>query len=464
MKKSVKILLFIAIISIAIFLAGCGKKECETSPDCTKAGYTSNCIDNKCIRTPIPGACGNGKCDQAENECSCASDCGVCSGSVPGSTLLQKTCTEDDVCTITVPTANIKPVSITNTINSQGNTFKITTTYNQPFNFKRDSFTTKVILDSVANFISNIRVTNYELSGVNKDKQNVVLVTKDISKPLAKGSTVEDDLHLGITTGDIEGILNTPILKINYEYTLTQGSSSQLKTAQIVNPLKGVTISWVLPPIDYDCPKDCNDNNDGTTDTCGKDTNFFCEHSPIPGACGNFECDGNENKCTCAKDCGQCSGSAGQYMDLSCKTDVCISTVRGSINVVPTSIFDDRNLNVFHLNNKFTYNKPFNVKDDRIKAEFTLYNTQATTSNINIDSIRVLDGTKELGFLPVSRQLTAVGQSFFVEVPITSVEAPESNHFTTLSVAYSYDQSGTPKKGTFTKPLEKITYITPGTV
>ncbi len=464
MKKSVKVVFFISLIALLLFLAGCGKSECETSSDCTKAGYTSNCIDNECIRTPIPGACGNGKCDSAENECACPNDCGVCAGSVPGSTLLQKTCNADDVCTIDVPLSNVKPTSITNTVVHQGNTFKVTTTFNQPFNFKKDTFTTKIILDAIGNYISNIRITGYELSGVNKDKQTVTLADASTSKPLAKGSSSEDNIRLSLTTGDLEGILTTPILKVDYEYTLTQGSTSSLKTAQFTNQLRGVTMTWVLPPIDYACPKSCDDNNAGTTDTCGQETNFFCEHTPLAGACGNFQCDNNENKCTCSMDCGPCSGSAGQYMDLGCKEDVCISTVRSSASITPVSIFDDRNLNVFHLNNRFTYNKPLNTKTDRIKAEFTLYNIQPTTNNVNIESIRVLDGTKELGFLTVNRQLLSVGQSFFVDVPVVFVEAPEATHFTTLSVSYSYDQSGTLKKGTFTKPLEKITYITPGTV
>ncbi len=41
---------------------------------------------------------------------------------------------------------------------------------------------------------------------------------------------------------------------------------------------------------------------------------------------------------------------------------------------------------------------------------------------------------------------------------------PEDQHLVTVSVAYSYDQNSVNHKGTFTKPLEKITFITPGVI
>lgn len=460
MKKTTLLLL----VALTLLLVACGKKECVTSADCTKAGFTSSCVENACVRTPIPGACGNGQCESAENECTCAADCGACSGTVPGSTLLQKTCNSDEVCTIDVPQTSVKPVTITNTIVSQGNTFKVTTTFNQPFNFKKDAFSTKLILDSIANFVSNIRVTGYEVSGLDKNKQNVVLVDKTVDKPLGKGLGVSDELHLMLNTGDLEGTVINPVLKVDYEYLLTQGSTSQLKTAQIVNPLKGVSVSWVLPPVDYDCPKDCDDDNLGTADSCGPETQFFCEHTPIAGVCGNFQCDSTENRCTCAADCGACSGSAGQYLDMACQGNTCFGSLKSGVQIVPVSLFDDRNIGAFHLNNRYSYNKPFDTVNDRIKAEFTLYDIQATTSNVMIESVRVLDGTKELGYIGVNTPLSSVGQTITVQVPITSVAKPEASQFATLSVAFSYEQNGQVRKGTFTKPLEKITFITPGSV
>ncbi|HSU73033.1 MAG TPA: hypothetical protein VLJ21_04245 [Candidatus Binatia bacterium] len=468
MKKQVQVLLLISILALLLMLAGCSS-ECKVNADCKKTGHTGACVDKKCVYTPIPGACGNGKCDtDTENECTCEADCGSCSGTVPGSTLLQKTCNKDNTqCLVDVPSSRVKPVSITNSILSQGNTFKVTTTFNQPFNFKKDAFTTKILLDNVANFVSNIRIIGYEVSGTNKDRQNVVLVDKDVNKPIpVKGTSVQDDLHLDLTTGDTEGSVANPQLKVDYEYTLTQGTTSQLKTAQIINPLRGITLQWVKPTTSYGCPSatECDDSNPGTADSCSVETNFFCEHAPIPGACGNFQCDGNENKCTCASDCGPCSGSAGQYMDLSCNTQICVSTIRQGTAPVPKSLFDDRSIGPFHLQNRFSYSIPFDATKDRIKAEFTLYDMLAGVSGVKIESIRALDGTTELGFITVNRGLDAVGQSITVEIPITSVEKPESQHFTSLTVAYAYDQNGATHRASFTKGLEKITYITPGPV
>lgn len=460
MKKGVKVVLFVGLLAFAIILAGCAKKECAKAADCDKQGYTSSCVDNKCVRTPIPGACGNGQCETTENECICAADCGTCAGAVPGSTLLQKTCINDDtVCSIAVPQANVKPVSVTNPINSLGNQFKVTVTYNQPFNFKRDPFTVRTTLDTIATGASDVRIIGYELSAL-KNKQNVILIDSDANKPFSgKGAAVSDDLHLDLVTADLEGSVTDPQLKIDYEYTI----SSQRKTGQLLSPYRGTTFLWVKPNVDYGCP-DCDDGNAGTEDTCGPETQFFCEHTPIAGACGNFQCDGNENKCTCAADCGPCSGSAGQYMDLGCQSQACVAQVRSGIQVTPVSLFDDRNLNIFHLNNRYTYNKPFNTVTERLRAEFTLYEVQAGISKVRIETVRALDGSKELGFVVVNQELNAVGQTVTADVPITFVARPEAQHTVTLSVAYSYEQNAQVKKGTFTKSLEKITFITPGSI
>jgi hypothetical protein len=466
MKKGVHTVLLISLLAL-LFLAACSKSECDTSADCKKPGNTGTCVNDKCIYTPIPGACGNGQCDDNENECTCEADCGSCTGAVPGSLLLQKTCTQENTCVIDVPSSKIKPVSQTNTISSQGNTFKVTTTFNQPFNFKKDGFTTKILLDNVANFVSNIRITGYELSGINKDKQNVVLVDENVDKPIpVKGMTAQDELHLDLTSGDLEGTVTNPQLKVDYEYTLTSGTTSQLKTAQFINQLRGITFQWVKPVEDYACPSaaQCDDSNSGTADSCGAETNFFCEHTPIAGACGNFQCDGNENRCSCASDCGPCSGSAGQFMDLSCQNNACVSAIRPGISVTPKSIFDDRSLGAIHLQNKFSYNIPFDTTKDFLNAQFTLYDQQAGVSNVKIESIRALDGARELGFVAVNRDLSSVGQSFDVSVPITAVEKPESQHYVSLTVAYAYDLNGKTTRSSFTKGLEKVTFITPGTI
>jgi len=467
MKKGVKRVLFFSLFTLLVLLAACSKAECEASADCQRTGHTGRCVDEKCVFTPIPGTCGNTQCEEntGENKCTCATDCGSCSGAVPGSTLLQQTCSQENTCIVDVPIAKIKQQSITNTVNSQGNTFKITTTFNAPFNFKKDAFTATIILDNLANFVNNIRITGYELSAVDKNKQNVVLIDKDVNKPIyGKGGSVEDELHLDLTTSDLEGTVSNPVLKVDYEYTITQGTTSQLRTAQIINQLRGVTLQWVKPEEDYPCPPNCDDGNPGTADSCSAATNFFCEHSPIPGACGNFQCDGNENKCTCAMDCGPCSGSAGQYMDLGCQAQACVASVRGGLSVTPKSIFDDKNLGALHLQNRYSYNIPFDVSKDVIKAEFTLYNLQATTSNVKIEAVRALDGVTELGYLPVNQNLNSIGQTFSVNVPITSVAKPEAQHTVTLSVAYSYDQNGQNRKASFTRTLERITFITPGQV
>ena len=470
MKKSVKVVLLIAFIVLILLVAGCTRKECKKDTECKKTGFTSSCLDNSCVHIPIPGLCGNDVCEANadENECTCPSDCGVCAGAVPGSTLLQKTCiNENTECTVDVPSNKVNPVSITNTINSQGNIFKVTSTFNQPFNFKKDKFTSQVLLDNVGRFISNIRITGYELSGTNAQRQNIVLVDKAVSKPIPfVGGSAEDELILDVVTSDLEGIVTNPNLKIDYEYTLTSGASSQLRTAEIFNVLRGFTFQWVKPTVDYGCPSEaeCDDGNAGTTDSCGPETNFFCEHTPIAGACGNFQCDAGESKCSCPSDCGPCSGSAGQYMDLSCSGNNCVANARSGISVTPVSIFDDRNLGAIHLNNRFTYNKPFNAVQDSISAEINLFNKRDDVSAIMIDSVRALDGTKELGFVAVNKELTAIGQPIIVSVPITFVKKPEAEHFVALSITYSYSSAQGPIKATFSKSLEKITFYSPGTI
>ncbi|HKZ42942.1 MAG TPA: hypothetical protein VJ044_18430, partial [Candidatus Hodarchaeales archaeon] len=89
-----KIILIVFLTSLLI-LASCkkGPAECATDLDCKKAHFRGLCDDGKCIYTPIPGECGNLKCETGENPCNCASDCKPeCKGPVQDASFLEQAC------------------------------------------------------------------------------------------------------------------------------------------------------------------------------------------------------------------------------------------------------------------------------------------------------------------------------------------------------------------------------------
>ena len=448
-------------VILLLVLAACSSAECKKDLDCTAkplSAFTPSCTEGICQYNPLPNVCGNEKCDASENKCTCDTDCGACAGAVSGSQYLTQQCVKTE-CTQDVKQNLVKPAFASQEASSSGDKFKLDTAYSQPFNLKKDTMglTITLSLPSAQNFEHNI--LRLELTGQTKDRRTITLISKDVNKHLwTLGSTLEEELVLDFPTPELEGELSNLILKVYYEFTQKQSGKSTKRQSTFQATFKDKFI-FVKPNAQYPCPASCDDKNPGTRDTCSQQTDFFCKHEPIQGACGNFICDSAENKCSCASDCGPCQGSAGNFLDFTCKANTCAAVLKPGVVIEPNSLFDDRSLGPFQLNNNYKFNNPLNIKTDKINLDFKIYRKDPSIENIIIETVRLLEGQQQLAEINPNQQLSE--QPATIQVSIPSIAEPEEEHSIVLGIWYKYDQSGTTKQGNFQKPLGKITLVNP---
>ncbi|MBW2993892.1 hypothetical protein KY315_00555 [Candidatus Woesearchaeota archaeon] len=448
-----KFFFFLLLISI-IALQGCSKAECKTDADCLKPHFTSVCLDNKCVNTPIPNECGNGICETGETKCNCEIDCGMCAG-ISGPFKLS--CVGEE-CVETISESDVEQVVSLSDIYVDNDKFDLITAYNKPFNVLKDTFNIRMPVQTSNPKISDRRITKVALVG-KKNRESVPLASKDVYKQVWPGSEVEFDLILNFPTTESSGTFTDLELQVTYEYLL----GTIAKKPLMRKIYRGYTLDWIKPSKPYPCPESCDDGNPGTLDVCDESTNFRCEHRPIPNTCGNFICDAAENPCTCPEDCGPCEGDAGTHTTFVCVNNACVAQLKSGVTQESKSLFDDRNLNAFHLQNNYIYKNPLNVNTDKITLEFNLYNKKEDTSDIKITAIRLFDRTLEIASASPDLILSSVGESKSTQLTIPLQHVPESDPSLILKVWYEYTQNSEVKKGSYTKPLGKITLISPGT-
>ncbi len=444
-----------------LLLAACGKAECKKDPDCVRAHFTGKCVEKKCVYTPIPNECGNKKCEESnkEDKCNCPLDCGLCEGKVDGSQFLIQQCVQDK-CIEDVEESQVKPIFSSVDITNAGDKFKIDTVYKQPFNMKKDTFSITVMLSDQGPSNSDEHIINAELTATTKDKRTITLSRIDIDKYLwTEGSAIQEGLIIDFPTVELEGELTNVVLKVQYEYAITQSGKKTVKQAVLQNRYKEKFI-FVRPGASYPCPASCDDKNAGTKDTCGPQTSFFCSHEPIPNACGNFKCDGSENRCTCPTDCGVCPGSAGNFLDYACQTNKCITKLKAGVSVQSKPLFDDRSLGPVQLHNNYKFNSPFNIKEDSFNLDFKIYRIDPSVTGFTIETIRILEGAQQFVEVAVDQELGDTPTPVVVKIP--SIQQPEEEHSLNIGVWYKYMQDDKEKTGNFQKPLGKITLINPG--
>ncbi len=448
-------------IAVLLLLAACGKAECKKDVDCIRSHFTGKCEEKKCVYTPIPNECGNKKCETSnkEDKCSCPVDCGLCEGKVDGSQFLVQQCIQDK-CIEDVEESQVKPYFSTADVSISGDKFKIDTVYPQPFNMKKDTFSITVTLADQGTANSDEHLLNAELTATTKDKRTITLVRTDVDRYLwTEGSSIFEGLIIDFPATELEGELTNLVLKIQYEYAITQAGKKTVKQAILQNRYKEKFI-FVKPSASYPCPASCDDKNAGTKDTCGPQTNNFCKHEPIPNACGNYKCDGTENRCTCPTDCGVCSGSAGNFLDYTCQQNKCATVLKAGVTVQSTPIFDDRSLGPVQLHNNYKYSNPLNIKEDEFNLDFKIYRMDPSISGFTIETIRILEGTQQLVEVTVDKELSDTPTPVVVKIP--SIQQPEEEHSLNIGVWYKYKQGDQEKTGNFQKSLGKTTLINPG--
>jgi len=442
MKRTIRTIILLAtLLAIVLLISACAKVECRKDADCSKKEhFSASCTNNNCTYERIPGEwCGEKVCAGKQGQYLTAQ-------------CVEKTCLFD------VPQQQIKPVFIQAEQASQGDKFRASVVFNQPFNLKKHTLNVKLELSQESPQNSERRIRRMTMSGRTKDNKVIVLSEKNVNKIIWSAETdVQEDLVL-VFHAAVDGELSDMILAVDYDYLFATASSVQKKTASVQFRFAQQKIVYVNPPNAYPCPK-CDDSNPGTRDECGIHTNFFCSYTPIAGVCGNFVCDAQENKCSCPQDCGQCSG-AGIYTSRTCKNNQCVSELKGGFVSSPQTVFDDKNLGVFQLQTYIKYNTPFNTQSDRFRIDTTLYQIGAGVGNVAIESIHLLEGVQEVAVVSGRRVLPSLGSTQSIELSVPLQVLPEVERNLVMTVYYSYDQNGL-KKGTLQKQLGKIVLISP---
>lgn len=450
-----KILAIITILTL-IFLAGCGEdKECPASCDDGNPCTTDTCSKEtgyECRHTPIPG---------------CTLECGVpCTGSA-GAYMTMQCDPETKQCESAIkPGIEVETSSLTNEMLSMGNKFKIITTFVQPFNMNKDLFNIELSASQFGAGISDIKIKKVELSGTDSNRQTITLGEEIVNKYIwTTETTVEEDLRIDFATSADDLELSNIKLRVTYDYDQEFGGEITSKTAAFEITLRGVSFIIINPTITQTCPAECNDNNPGTADVCSAETDYFCEHQPLPGKCGNFLCEPDENKCSCPEDCGPCTGEAGKYLTFICQENECRTMIKQGTIQEPISKIDDKNRNFYYLQNKYSFKNPFNVNTDKFVLEFSLYNKQDAVGTVTIKDVKILDQSTEVASASVGKTLAGLGSTATVEVPVETFALYEEEKSLRIRVDTEYQfttSSGTElRKDSFTTPLERVTLIKP---
>lgn len=436
----------ICLLALLLVIAGCGKAECKKDTDCQKQYYTGSCVEKKCDYQKIDTYwCGETLCTGKQGlhlEKKCADD--------------KKTCISD------LPKEKVKVTSLVNEMTMAGDKFKITTEFPQPFNTRKEKFRIKLGLAQPAPSNTEHTVTRAELTGLTKDRRTITLAQKDLNKHIwVDADDTNIPLIIDFATTDADGEFSNLVLKLYYNYVQTAGTQKQTRNAILQNNYGNIKFIWAHPDKAYPCPTLCNEEGFGMKGTCNPTTGF-CDYTPLPNVCGNNLCDPGENTCTCAQDCGPCAGTVGVYSFKTCTGDnKCIVAIKQGITITPQTLFDDRPLGSFHLQNTYQYNNPFNTKTDKFVVDFKLYQIQPQASGIKIETIRLLEATQQIAEYNVNKDLPTANSNIQQELTIPAQAQPEIDRNLILGVWYQYTQSGVTQKGNYQKSLGKVTLLTP---
>ncbi|MBU0756444.1 MAG: hypothetical protein KKF44_00125 [Nanoarchaeota archaeon] len=194
------------------------------------------------------------------------------------------------------------------------------------------------------------------------------------------------------------------------------------------------------------CPKSCNDFNDCTRDFCDKDTGYACAHHKIDGCtCGDKECekDIGENECTCAKDCGKCTGNVNDYVEKGCVDDICISKLKDSVELLTQTAVREVKTSYFNIDLKITYDDPLNVESSEVTSEFRLEDINPAIKDLKLTGITIYDDKQILmNEILFSEKMDSIKDSFKKTVVLKGYQVVDVKKKKTLfmDIAYEYEQ------------------------
>ncbi len=442
MSKIKKI--FFAVLVLIIFivaLSGC--KECKYSTDCVAKNscFIPSCVKGKCIQNPIKNCCGNGIVEEGENECTCPADAGFCKNKKTGSTFTEYKCINNK-CVLSPKNPQNKRQSI----KFREANFRITGSidYNTPLNVREETFKLKLNLQTKKPEINKITIDKVEI--YLKTKKGSLLISEaELNRNLWEvGESIEVPLVVDINTKEMSG--TSLSIKLYYEY-YKPGSSSPT-----VNSLEQRVNSEVALFKPDSVPRcniaSCDDHNPGTKETGCYPGTSICKYEFVSGECGNYICEGNENRCTCPSDCGTCERDYGTYVRYVCEENLCKATIKDSVNIQPItfkSSFDVRDSGgtVGRLGVEVTLNQPFNQKTDSVHFKIEMTDKGSILkSPVEVTKIEIMDKSTLVGEKTLNGvSILNVGSYALVDVPLdyyaNKIEEKKSLKYI-IHLKYSY--------------------------
>lgn len=200
----------------------------------------------------------------------------------------------------------------------------------------------------------------------------------------------------------------------------------------------------------------CKTDSDCLSSGCkvGKCTDNACSFSYKSDCCGNLKCEkeSGENRCKCAADCKNCSGTvpitvAGKttlstYLKVGCNAEQeCVATYNPSILKEKQSMNEFAGTN-FKFNVYTSYNNPFDISLSNFKIEFKLNSIDETKikTPVTIKEVRIMEGTSNL----IARKaeplnFMMVDETKTIELtPTVQLANPEEAKTVSIQIDYEY--------------------------
>lgn len=173
-----------------------------------------------------------------------------------------------------------------------------------------------------------------------------------------------------------------------------------------------------------------------------------CTYNPIPGVCGNNQCEAQagENKCNCPQDCGQCTGQVqgSQYLGQTCVDNECVEDIIAEQTPIYTSNEVSSAGDRFKIETEF--NNPFNMKRDVVYFTIMLTQTGRTNQDHKITNIELTGQTADrrtvtLGRKEVNKPLWQTGdlinEELILDFPTADLEGEISSLLLTVNYEYN---------------------------
>ena len=347
--------------------------------------------------------------------------------------------------------------------------FKTTLLFDEAFNIKKSSFGIETQLTSKKSNIDYLKINSIEITAkINNVEQTIGRA--DINKYLWESEDkIIDKLNV-----DYQFDAKTKITSINviisYEYLNKKSDGTQEKKTETYQKSLSTSIDFFNPSTDLTCnpSTDCDISNRCLISGCIKGT-ALCEYQRKPNCCGNFECDSNENKASCPKDCGNCEKDNDEYTYYAVSSGKCILEIKDNVQN-PVVVTKTTNIADAKATIKNSYNNPFNTGSDTFTISITLDDaTEQLFFPFKITKIQLIYKSIVLAEDTTSLKIVAVGRTVESILPVL---VPPMNTYRdelepTLRLFYEYDQQKSVgnidvKRGTYDVTFgQQIIFINP---